>query len=70
MPNPVCAVSFGARSRAADSTLQSLVVATAPHKEAEDMETIFHILGIVYYTVALIDLVATMLRKRQEKQSD
>jgi hypothetical protein len=34
------------------------------------METIFHILGIVYYTVALIHLVATMRRKRQEKQSD
>ena len=34
------------------------------------METTFHILGIVYYTVALIRLVAQIQKERREKQSD
>ena len=34
------------------------------------MKLLFHILGIVYYTVALIHLVAELRAKRREKQSD
>lgn len=34
------------------------------------MATIFYILGTVYYTVALVHLIATIRRERQEKQSD
>jgi hypothetical protein len=34
------------------------------------METVFHILGIVYYTVALIHLVAELCAKRREEKSD
>jgi hypothetical protein len=34
------------------------------------MEALFHILGIVYYTVALIHLIALIRKERREKQSD
>ena len=33
------------------------------------METIFHILGIVYYTIALGVLIAEIVRKRKDKES-
>jgi hypothetical protein len=36
-------------------------------REGEGMETIFHILGIVYYTVALIRLFAQMQAERKDK---
>ena len=34
------------------------------------METVFHVLGIVYYTVALISHVIEILEKRREKDRD
>jgi hypothetical protein len=34
------------------------------------METIFYILGIVYYTVALVNLIAEMHARRKASQSD
>ena len=34
------------------------------------METAFHVLGIVYYTVALISHVIELIEKRREKNSD
>jgi len=33
------------------------------------MEQTFHILGIVYYTVALIDLVISIARKRRRSRA-
>ena len=32
------------------------------------METLFHILGIVFYTVALLHLLAELRAKREEKR--
>ena len=34
------------------------------------METIFHILGIVYYTVALARLLADIRKEQREKERD
>jgi len=34
------------------------------------MEMLFHFLGIVYYTMALIHLVAELKAKRREEKSD
>ena len=34
------------------------------------METLFHILGIVYYTVAQVRLVAETVKEQREKQRD
>ena len=34
------------------------------------METTFHVLGIVYYTVALISHVIEILEKRRKKEGD
>ena len=34
------------------------------------MEVLFHLLGIVYYTVALIHLVAERNAKRRERQGE
>ena len=31
------------------------------------METIFHVLGIVYYTVALVQLISETIQKKQNK---
>ena len=41
---------------------------SAPRKESE-METIFHVLGIVYYTVALIALLAEIREKQRDKHN-
>ena len=32
------------------------------------METIFHLLGIVYYTVALVHLVSEQIQKRKNEE--
>ena len=34
------------------------------------METIFHVLGIVYYTVALISLIFEKIEARRKKERD
>ena len=35
-----------------------------------DVDTLFHVLGIVYYTVALSRLIAEIRKEQREKQSD
>jgi len=43
------------------------IPATALYKE-QTMETIFHLLGIVYYTVALVHLVSEQIQKRKNEE--
>ena len=49
---------------------QEYVTITAPHRRIRNMETIFQILGIVYYTVALARLLAEIRKEQREKERD
>ena len=61
----ICAILSGAHIAHGHSRANAMYPCDSAMKE-KTMETIFHVLGIVYYTVALFYLVSDRIQKNKE----
>ena len=59
---------MSARVSRMDIGVSSASVSLQQRVKETDMETIFHILGIAYYTLALVNLVSDMIQKHKNAE--
>ena len=60
--------AMSARMSRMDIGVRSANVALQQRVKEMDMETIFHILGIAYYTPALVNLVSDMIQRHKNAE--